>query len=57
MSNKTRKWTCLLLDAMDCGVISPRTVADMALSYMSEHEVADMCRVNDIRDLDSDEDD
>jgi hypothetical protein len=40
---------------MDNGEIDARAVAEMALAYMSEDDVADMMRSNDI--LDEDEDD
>jgi hypothetical protein len=40
---------------MDEGVISAQAIAEMALAYMSEDDVADMMRSNDI--LDEDEDD
>jgi hypothetical protein len=40
---------------MDEGLISAQAVAEMALSYMSEDDVADMMRSNDI--LEEDEDD
>jgi hypothetical protein len=40
---------------MDEGIISAQAVAEMALAYMSEDEVADMMRANDI--LEEDEDD
>ena len=39
---------------MDEGLISAQAVAEMALAYMSEDDVADMMRCNDILD---DEDD
>ena len=51
MSRKTREWTCAVLDAMDQGLLDPKAVAEMCMSYMSESEVADMCRVNDLQDL------
>jgi hypothetical protein len=35
---------------MDEGVITAQSVAEMALSYMSEDDVADMMRCNDILD-------
>jgi hypothetical protein len=35
---------------MDEGVISAQAVAEMALAYMSEDDVADMMRANDILD-------
>ena len=50
-----RTQTTRLLEMMDDGVISAQAVAEMALSYMSEDDVADMMRSNDI--LEDDEDD
>jgi len=41
---------------MDEGLISAEMVAEMALAYMSEDDVADMMRANDILD-EEDEDD
>jgi hypothetical protein len=41
---------------MDNGEIDARAVAEMALAYMSEDDVADMMRSNDILD-EEDEDD
>ena len=49
-----RKETTRLLEMMDEGLISATAVAEMALAYMSEDDVADMMRANDILD---DEDD
>jgi hypothetical protein len=40
---------------MDEGLISASAVAEMALAYMSEDEVADMMRCNDILDEEEDE--
>jgi len=40
---------------MDEGLISATAIAEMALAYMSEDDVADMMRANDI--LEEDEDD
>lgn len=57
MSRKTREWTCAVLDAMDQGLLDPRAVADMALAYMSEFQVADMCHANELHDLVPSEDD
>ena len=51
-----RTQTTRLLEMMDEGLISAQAVAEMALSYMSEDDVADMMRSNDILD-DEDEDD
>jgi hypothetical protein len=45
---KTREYTCMLHDLMDEGTLDPRSVAEMCLVYMSEDDVKDMCRNNDI---------
>ena len=50
-----RRQTNRLWEMMDNGEIDARAVAEMALSYMSEHDVADMMRGNDILDEDEDE--
>jgi hypothetical protein len=50
-----RTQTNKLIDMMDEGLISAQAIAEMALSYMSEDDVADMMRANDI--LEEDEDD
>ena len=52
---KTREYTCMLYDLMDEGALDPRAVAEMCLAYMSEDEVKDMCRSNDILPEDEDE--
>ena len=44
----TREYTTKLLDAIEDGLLSPQAVVEMALSYMSEDEVHDMMRVNDL---------
>ena len=49
-----RKETTRLLEMMDEGLISAQAVAEMALAYMSEDDVADMMRANDLLE---DEDD
>jgi hypothetical protein len=51
-----RTQTTKLLEMMDEGLISAQAIAEMALSYMSEDDVADMMRANDILD-EEDEDD
>ena len=51
----TREYTNKLMAMMDEGLISYQAVAEMALGYLSEHDVEDMMRANDI--LDEDEDD
>lgn len=43
-----RKQTNYLLDLIDSGMIDAQAVVLMALKYMSEDEVADMMRCNDI---------
>ena len=52
-----RTQTTRLLEMMDEGVITAQSVAEMALSYMSEDDVADMMRCNDILDEEDEEDD
>ena len=58
----TREYTSKLLDAIEQGLLSPQAVVEMALTYMSESEVEDMMRVNDLlyyldaEDEDEDED-
>jgi hypothetical protein len=43
-----RQQTNYLLDLIDSGLLDPRDVVTMAVKYMSEDEVADMMRINDI---------
>ena len=50
-----RVQTTRLLEMMDEGLVTAQAVAEMALAYMSEDEVADMMRANDILDEDEDE--
>ena len=50
-----RTQTNKLIDMMDEGLISAAAVAEMALAYMSEDDVADMMRANDILDEEDDE--
>ena len=45
-----REMTSKLIAMMDEGLISAEAVAEMALAYMSEDDVADMMRANDILD-------
>ena len=44
----TREYTTKLLDAIEQGLLSPQAVVEMAVSYMSEDEVHDMMRINDL---------
>lgn len=49
-----RKQTTRLLEMMDEGLVSAQAVAEMALAYMSEDDVADMMRSNDILEEEDD---
>ena len=51
-----RTQTTRLLEMMDEGLISAQAIAEMALCYMSEDDVADMMRANDILEDEEDED-
>ena len=51
-----RTQTTRLLEMMDEGLISATAIAEMALAYMSEDDVADMMRAHDIQE-EEDEDD
>ena len=54
----TREYTTKLLEMMDEGLISAAAVAEMALAYMSEDDVKDMVRSNDLMPwLEDDEED
>ena len=53
MSN-TRKVTSLLIDMMDDGVLDPNDLALLCLNYMSEADVADMARINDLLEEEED---
>jgi hypothetical protein len=52
---ETRKVTNKAIELADEGMISYRDLAMMALKWMSEDDVADMLRANDVI-LDEDED-
>ena len=52
----TRERTTKLLEMMDEGLITAESVAEMCLAYMSEDDVADMMRANDILDEDDEPD-
>ena len=45
---KVRPATTRLLEMMDEGLIDPRAVADMALSWLSESSVHEMMLANDL---------
>jgi hypothetical protein len=44
----TRKATNKVLELADAGMISFRDLALMALKWLSEDDVAEMCKANDI---------
>ena len=50
-----RKETNRLLDMIEEGLIDPHAVADMCLAYMSEDDVADMMRANDLLEEEDDD--
>ena len=55
-----REYTSKLIAMIDEGLISAESVAEMALAYMSEDDVKDMCLANDLligEDYDEDEED
>ena len=51
-----REYTSKLIAMMDEGLISAEAVAEMALAYMSEDDVKDMCLANDLLIGEDDED-
>jgi hypothetical protein len=51
-----RKCTTALLEMIDDGVMPAKLVAEMCLAYMSEADVEDMMRSNDLL-VDEDEED
>jgi len=55
-----REYTSKLIAMMDEGLITAESVAEMALAYMSEADVKDMCLANDLligEDYEEDEED
>jgi hypothetical protein len=55
-----REYTSKLIAMMDEGLISAEAVAEMAMAYMSEDDVKDMCLANDLligEDYDEEDDD
>ena len=51
------EYTSKLIAMMDEGLISAEAVAEMALAYMSEDDVKDMCLANDLLIGEDDEED
>lgn len=60
LEEDVRQTTNALMTMMDEGILDPRTIADACLVYMSEDEVRDMARSNELptseEDLYGDED-
>ena len=54
---KTRRVTNQLLELVEDGVLDPQVVLEACLSYMSEADVADMARTNDLILDEEDEED
>ncbi len=54
---QTRPETNRLIDMLDEGLIDARAVADMALSWLSEHDVKQMMQANDIPTTDQADED
>ncbi len=48
MARNTRKVTNQLLELIEEGVLDPQAVVEACLSYMSEADVADMARSNEL---------
>lgn len=48
MNTNVRQVTCQLLEAADEGSLSWEAIARTALSYLSEAEVAEMARINEL---------
>jgi len=44
---RNRENQCKLIYMMDEGLIDPRDVANAALAWMEDREIADMCRINE----------
>ena len=44
----SRRITCKVLEMADDGLISWRALAEMALKWMSEDDVKEMCKANEI---------
>jgi hypothetical protein len=51
---KVRPATTRLLEMMDEGLLDPRTVADMCLSWLSESSVHEMMLANDLVETEDD---
>lgn len=52
----SRKYTNALIEQMEEGAIKAEDIVMMCMSYMSEHDVEDMCIDNEINLFPDDED-
>lgn len=52
-----RKYTTMAIEMMDEGIVPPQFLAEMCLAYMSESDVEDMLRSNDMLPEEDEEDD
>lgn len=48
MAFETRKMTMKILDGVEQGILDPVQMLTMALNWLSESEVAEMCQRNDL---------
>lgn len=54
---ETRKATNKILEMIDEGLLSPTSVVEMCLKWMSEDDVAAMAEANELFEEDEDEED
>lgn len=52
----TRKVTNQILELIDEGVLDPQVVLEACLGYMSEADVEEMARINDMLPFDEEDD-
>ena len=52
MANESRKWTMILLNAMDDSMLDPKEIVRMCMNYMPEYDVEQMCYDYDLDSLD-----
>jgi hypothetical protein len=54
-NRSSRRATAAVLDAVEAGTLDPTETLRTALAYMSEDEVADMARINELLPRDEEE--
>lgn len=52
---ETRKTTNKVLEMIDAGLLSPTSVVEMCLKWMSEDDVAEMAKANEIFEEDEED--